>query len=43
MNADGSLNETGIVIEAQEALYPFDSSHPFPANGIRKNDFVVWK
>ena len=43
MNADGSLNETGIVIEAQEALYPFDSTHPFPANGIRKNDLVIWK
>lgn len=43
MNPDGSLNETGIVIEPQESLYPFDSKHPFPINGVRNNDQVVWK
>lgn len=42
MNADGTLNEKGIVIEDQKALYLFDNKHPFPANGIRKNDDVVW-
>ncbi len=43
MYTDGSLNEDEIVTEAQEALYPFDNAHPFPTNGIRKNDLVVWK
>jgi dienelactone hydrolase len=43
LNADGSLNEKDIVIEDQKALYPFNDKHPFPANGIRKNDDVVWK
>jgi hypothetical protein len=42
VNPDGTLNETGIVIEEQKALYPFDTKHPFPANGVRKNDDVVW-
>lgn len=42
INADGSLNEVGIVIEDQKALYPFDEKHPFPAKGIRNNDKVVW-
>ncbi|MCK9413272.1 MAG: hypothetical protein M0Q53_13295 [Prolixibacteraceae bacterium] len=43
LNGDGSLNEKVIVIEDQKALYPFDDKHPFPANGIRKNDDVVWE
>ena len=43
MNPDGSLKEEGIVIEDQKALYPFDDKHPFPANGIRNNDDVIWK
>lgn len=42
MNADGTLNETGIVIEDQKALYPFDEKHPFPAKGIKTNDDVRW-
>jgi hypothetical protein len=42
VNPDGSLKEDGIVIEKQKALYPFDEKHPFPPNGIRKNDDVVW-
>ena len=41
-NPDGSLKEDGIIIEKQKALYPFDEKHPFPANGIRKNDDVKW-
>lgn len=41
-NADGSLNEQGIVIEDQNTLYPFDESNPFPEYGIRNNDDVVW-
>ena len=43
VNADGSLNETGIVIEEQKTLYPFDNKRPFPVNGIRKISDVVWK
>jgi hypothetical protein len=43
INMDGTLNETGIVIEPQELLYPFDQKHPFPKNGIRNNDGVLWK
>lgn len=43
INPDGTLNEKGIVIEVQRALYPFDEKHPFPTNAIRKNDDVVWK
>lgn len=43
MNPDGTLNEKMIVIEDQKALYSFDKKHPFPANGIRNNDAVVWK
>lgn len=43
INSDGTLNEKDIVIEDQKALYPFNDKHPFPANGIRKNDDVVWK
>jgi len=42
MNPDGTLNEEGIVIEKIEALYTFDESHPFPKNGIKNNDDVVW-
>lgn len=42
MNPDGTLNEKNIVIEDQKALYSFNDKHPFPANGIRKNDDVVW-
>jgi len=43
INPDGTLNEKLIVIEDQKALYSFDSKHPFPSNGIRKNDDVVWE
>lgn len=43
MNPDGTVREEIIVIEEQEALYPFDDQHPFPANGIRSNDQVKWK
>jgi len=43
LNPDGTLNETGIFIEPQESLYPFNSKNPFPANGIRNNDAVIWK
>jgi hypothetical protein len=43
VNPDGSLKEEGIVIEDQKALYPFDENHPFPANGIRNNDNVIWE
>lgn len=41
-NADGSINEDGIVIEDQKTLYSFDDKHPFPSYGIRKNDDVKW-
>jgi dienelactone hydrolase len=42
MKPDGTLNEDGIVIEDQKTLYVFDEKHPFPENGIRKNDDVKW-
>jgi dienelactone hydrolase len=42
MNPDGKLNEDGIVIEKIEALYTFDENHPFPKNGIRNNNDIVW-
>lgn len=43
LNPDGTLNEKMIVIEEQKTLYSFNDKHPFPANGIRNNDSVVWK
>jgi hypothetical protein len=43
MYPDGTLNESGIVIEEIESLYIFDEDHPFPENGIRNNDEVVWE
>lgn len=43
LHPDGTLNEEAVVIEAQEALYPFDEQHPFPAHGIKHNEGVVWK
>lgn len=43
LNADGSLNENGVVIEEQEALYPFDQKHPFPSTAVTHNDGVKWK
>ncbi len=43
MNPDGTLKEDNIVIEDQKALYSFNEKHPFPADGIRNNDDVVWK
>ncbi len=43
MNTDGTLKEDGIVIEDQKALYSFGDKHPFPVNGIKNNEDVVWK
>jgi hypothetical protein len=43
LKPDGTLNEDGVVIEAQKALYCFDEKNPFPDYGVRKNDDVVWK
>lgn len=42
VNQDGSLNEAGIVIEDQKALYPFGEDNPFPHNAKKTNDEVVW-
>ena len=42
-NSDGTLNEGTIIIEDKKALYSFNEKHPFPANGVKKNDDVVWK
>lgn len=42
INPDGSLNESTVVIEDIKTLYPFDEKHPFPSNGIKKNDDVIW-
>ena len=41
-NADGAMTEESIIIEEIEALYPFDEQHPFPMEGIRNNDSVIW-
>lgn len=43
MNKDGTLKEDMIVIEDQKALYSFSDKHPFPSNGIRGNNNVLWK
>lgn len=43
VNPDGSLNENTVVIEEIKALYPFDEKHPFPSNGIKTNDEVIWQ
>jgi uncharacterized protein len=42
VNADGTLNEKGVVVEEQKTLYCFDEKHPFPEKGVRNNDGVVW-
>jgi len=43
LNPDGTLNESTIVIEDTKALYSFNPKHPFPADGVRTNDDLVWK
>jgi uncharacterized protein len=43
VNPDGTLNESTIVIEETKTLYSFNDKHPFPSNGVRKNDDVVWE
>lgn len=43
MNADGSLNEGAVTLEDQRDLYVFGGKIPFPANGIKHNDGVLWK
>lgn len=43
VDANGNLLEEGIVIEEQEALYPFDDKNPFPKHGVRNNDDVIWE
>lgn len=42
LNADGSLKEEGITIEPQQAMYSFNTEHPYPASGVRSNDAVKW-
>jgi hypothetical protein len=42
MNSDGTLNEKGIVIEDQEALYSFNEKKPFPETAVKNNDGVKW-
>jgi len=42
-NQDGTFSEKGIVIEDQQALYPFDQEHPFPSGAIKNNNQVTWK
>ncbi len=39
---DGSIDESGIVIEPSEALHVFDVDHPMPAHLIKTNDGVRW-
>ena len=39
---DGSIDESGIVIEPEEALYVFDADHPMPPYLIKTNDAVRW-
>ncbi|HLW21237.1 MAG TPA: hypothetical protein VKX33_12985 [Cyclobacteriaceae bacterium] len=42
LHADGTLRENAVVVETQKALYIFDDKRPFPENGVRHNDGVVW-
>ncbi len=43
VKSNGTLNEDGIVIEEQKALYIFDQKHPYPDNAVRNNDDVKWE
>ncbi|HXS57952.1 MAG TPA: hypothetical protein VN726_17580 [Hanamia sp.] len=43
LNADGTLNEKGIVIEDQKTLYSFNDKHPFPDGAVKNNDGVKWE
>lgn len=42
MNEDGTVNESGIVIEGVEDLYTFDKNHPYPDDIVRNNDDIIW-
>ena len=42
IGADGSVDESGIVIESEETLHVFDEDHPVPAHAVRSNDDVPW-
>lgn len=42
LHADGSLNEEKVVVEPQQALYPFGAENPFPAGGITSIFDVKW-
>ncbi|SEI73345.1 Acetyl xylan esterase (AXE1) [Cyclobacterium xiamenense] len=42
LHADGSLNEEKVVLEPQQALYPFDAGNPFPEDGITSIFHVKW-
>ena len=39
---DGSIDETHIVIEPEDALHAFDEDHPFPPHMVKTNDDVRW-
>ena len=39
---DGSIDESGIVIEPEETLYVFGDDHPMPPHLIKTNDAVRW-
>jgi uncharacterized protein len=43
LNADGTLNESTIVIEETKTLFTFNEKHPFPSKGVKTNDDVIWK
>ena len=36
--ADGSIDESPVVIEKPEAMYVFDSNHPFPTTPTTETD-----
>ncbi|EON76621.1 hypothetical protein ADIS_3071 [Lunatimonas lonarensis] len=43
LNPDGTLNEGSVTVEEQRTLYVFGDKNPFPSNGIKHNDQVVWR
>ncbi|MDP6607430.1 MAG: acetylxylan esterase [Dehalococcoidia bacterium] len=40
--ANGTIDESGVVIEPEATLQVFDADHPVPAHLVRTNDDVPW-
>jgi hypothetical protein len=43
LHADGSLNESAIILEDQRDLYVFSDEIPFPSHGVKHNSGAKWK